>query len=414
MNMRTVSFYVSFLLWVFSAWSVASPSDLALVGGKIYPSPTEPAIERGSILARDGRIVAVGPTDAVKIPHDATVIDCKGLVVTAGFWNSHVHILTPGLLHAENLSSQQISSQLEAMLTRWGFTTVFDIASVLQNTNLIRRRIESGEVKGPRIFTVGEPFWIKGGTPIYVKTFLEDNHISIPEVESTAQADERVRRQIREGADGIKIFANSVEAHEFLTIPLDLAKAIVTDAHAEGKPVFAHVSNNQGIEVSIQSGVDILAHTTPFDSPWSPSLVQRMVSAHMALTPTLTLWEVESKKASLDDLEVGSTKAAHQLEVFSQAGGQVLFGTDVGYIDQFDTSDEFKWMSRGGMNYQAILSSLTTNPAQRFGHADHSGRIAQGMDDDLVVLDADPAQDATAFSKVRYTIRGGKVIYSEK
>jgi hypothetical protein len=76
------------------------------------------------------------------------------------------------------------------MLTRWGFTTVFDIASVLQNTNLIRHRIEGGEVKGPRILTVGEPFWEKGGTPIYIKGFLEANHINIPDVESTAQAKE--------------------------------------------------------------------------------------------------------------------------------------------------------------------------------------------------------------------------------
>jgi imidazolonepropionase-like amidohydrolase len=36
------------------------------------------------------------------------------------------------------------------------------------------------------------------------------------------------------------------------------------------------------------------------------------------------------------------------------------------------------------------------------------------MDADLVVLLTDPLQDATAFSKVRYTILGGKVIYSEK
>jgi hypothetical protein len=77
----------------------------------------------------------------------------------------------PSLLHAEKLSSQQLSSQLEEMLTRWGFTTVFDIASVLNNTTLIRRRIESGEVAGPRILTVGEPFWAKGGTPIYGRGF---------------------------------------------------------------------------------------------------------------------------------------------------------------------------------------------------------------------------------------------------
>jgi imidazolonepropionase-like amidohydrolase len=84
----------------------------------------------------------------------------------------------------------------------------------------------------------------------------------------------------------------------------------------------------------------------------------------------------------------------------------------VGYIDQFDTSEEFRWMSRAGMSFEQILASLTTNPAQRFGYSTHGGRIAKGMDADLVVLRGDPAEDVTSFSKVRYTIRLGKVIYS--
>jgi len=390
-------------------------SDLALVHAKIYPSPTEPAIEDGTVLVRDGRITAVGPSATTKPPRFAravTVIDCKGMVVTAGFWNSHVHILTPGLLHAEKLSSQELTSQLEEMLTRRGFTTVFDIASVLNNTTLIRRRIESGEVKGPRILTVGEPFWVKGGTPIYVKGFLEDNHISIPEVESNTQAVERVRQQIHDGADGIKIFAGSVERDSILVMPVDLAKAIVAEAHRAGKPVFAHPSNQEGIDVSLQSGVDILAHTTPTGGPWSSSLVQRMKAAHMALIPTLTLWHVESRNESPEEFEKQMNAVVlPQLRAYSEAGGQILFGTDVGYIEHFDTGEEFAWMSRAGMSFQQILASLTTNPAQRFGYSTRRGRVAKGMDADLVVLSADPAQDASGFSRVAFTIRLGKIIF---
>jgi imidazolonepropionase-like amidohydrolase len=401
-----------FLLALFTC-GVGHAADLALVGAKIYLSPTETPIENGSIIVHDRRILAVGSSATIKIPRDAKVIDCKGLVVTAGFWNSHVHILTPGLLHAETLSAKQIASQLEEMLTRWGFTTVFDIASVLDNTNLIRRRIESGEVRGPRILTVGESFWGKGGTPIYVKGFLEANHIVIPEVESTAQATGRVRQEIRDGADGIKIFANSIEADGILTMPLDLAKAIVAEAHRAGKPVFAHVSNDHGIEVAVQSGVDILAHTTPIGEPWSPSFAKRLTAAHMALTPTLTLWDFEGKRGNAPpaEIEKGMSRAAQQLKAFSQAGGQVLFGTDVGYIDMFGTSEEFAWMSRAGMNFQQILASLTTNPATRFRYSSHSGRIAKGMDADLVVLDGDPEKDVTAFSKIHQVIRGGQLIY---
>ena len=156
------------------------------------------------------------------------------------------------------------------------------------------------------------------------------------------------------------------------------------------------------------------AHTTPADDLWSPPFAERLGAAHMALTPTLTLWEVEYKGNDPDELKKGMGKAAQQLKAFSQAGGQILFGTDVGYIEQFNTSEEFAWMSRAGMSFQQILASLTTNPAGRFGRSTHSGRIAKGMDGDLVVLLADPAQDVTAFSKVRYTIREGKIIYSAK
>ena len=407
MQLRSI---LSLLVFCFSC-AVSLAADLALVGGKVYPSPTEAPIENSSIIVHDGRILAVGPGSAIKIPRGAKVIECKGSVVTAGFWNSHVHILTPGLLHTEKLSSEQIGSQLKEMLTRWGFTTVFDIASVLENTKVIRRRIESGEVKGPRILTVGEPFWGKDGTPIYIRGFLEANHISMPEVESSAEAIERVRRQIHDGADGIKIFAGSVEANGILIMPLDLAKAIVAEAHRAGKPVFAHPSNEAGVELAIQSGVDILAHTTPGGGAWNPSLIQRLKSAHMALVPTLTLWHVETR--ALENFEKGmNTIVLPQLRAYSEAGGQILFGTDVGYIQQFDTSEEFAWMSRAGMSFEQILASLTTSPAERFGHSNHSGRIAKGMDADLVVLSGDPKQDIAAFSKVRYTIRRGEVIHA--
>ena len=411
--MRIHRLLAVFLIGILSASVSAFASDLVLIHARIYPSPTESPIEDGAIIVHNGRIVAVGPSATTKVPHHATVIDCQGRAVTAGFWNSHVHVLTPGLLHAKELSSEQLTSQLQEIFTRWGFTSVFDIASVPANTNTIRQRIKIGEVKGPRILTVGEPFWMKGGTPIYVKAFLEANHLNMPEVDSADQAEKRVRQQIRDGADGIKIFANSIEADGILTMPVDLAKPIAAEAHRAGKPVFAHVSNNQGIEVALQSGVDILAHTTPADDLWTSSMVQRMITAHMALTPTLTLWDIEFSKGnnSPENREKVMTRAADQLRAFSQAGGQVLFGTDVGYIDKSDTAEEFTWMSRAGMDFPQILASLTTNPAARFGFSSHSGQIAKGMDADLVVLDGDPAKDIIAFSKIHQVIRGGQLIY---
>ena len=103
-----------------------------------------------------------------------------------------------------------------------------------------------------------------------------------------------------------------------------------------------------------------------------------------------------------------------QLRAYSKAGGDILFGTDIGYTDHYDTTLEFTFMSQAGMNYKQILASLTTNPAQKFGDSDRTGHIAKDMKADLVILSADPAEDVTAYSRVRFTIRNGKVVYKER
>jgi imidazolonepropionase-like amidohydrolase len=101
-----------------------------------------------------------------------------------------------------------------------------------------------------------------------------------------------------------------------------------------------------------------------------------------------------------------------QLHDYYSAGGSVLFGTDVGYTTAYDTTEEYQLLHEAGLDYRAILASLTTNPSQRFGDASHKGRIAPGMDADLVVLQGDPASDFTAFAHVQDTIKGGELIYS--
>lgn len=60
-------------------------------------------------------------------------------------------------------------------------------------------------------------------------------------------------------------------------------------------------------------------------------------------------------------------QAEQQLKAFSEAAGQVLFGTDVGYIEQFDTAEEFVWMSRAGMSFPADsgFTNYQSRPALR-------------------------------------------------
>lgn len=389
----------------------AHAADLALTHATVYTAPGAPPLKDATILIHDGKIAAVA--HIVKTPGTATTIDCTGLTITAGFWNSHVHILPPQLLHAEEKSDADIAAQLQTMFTQWGFTTVFDVASVLANTNNIRGRIAGGKIEGPRILTTGEPFWGVGGTPVYVAQYLKAMNISIPETASVPQGIARVDQQVHDGADGIKIFAGSIEADGVHLLQPDIAKAVVAEAHKDHRLVFSHPSSIKGVDLSIDSGVDILAHVSTDEGPWTPAIVQRMLAAHMSLIPTLTLFDVEMQKGggSREDTEALLKLATGQLRMYSSAGGQILFGTDIGYIDHYDTSEEFTLMSRAGMTFPQILASLTTAPAKRFGYT-HTGRIAPNMDADLTILKSDPAANITALSHVAYTIRGGKVIYS--
>jgi imidazolonepropionase-like amidohydrolase len=401
-----------------SVLALAAPAraaDLAIVGAKVYPSPTAPPIEHATILVHDGRISAIGPEAKLKPAAGATIIDGHGKVVTAGFWNSHVHIFTHALLHADQRSAAELDGSLDAMLNRWGFTTVFDVASILDNTNLIRARIRSGEVKGPQILTVGEPFFPLNGTPFYIRAFVASEHVTLPEVTSIPNAVAREKREIANGADGVKLFTGDIVGGTVGVEPMDLglAKALVAEAHREHRPVFAHPTNLEGITVAMDSGVDILAHTAGDMGPWSPALIARMNRQHMALIPTLTLFDVDPKREGvppdvakrLIDTVVG------QLHDFHAAGGEVLFGTDVGYTDAFDTTEEYQLMARAGLDWRAILASLTTTPSKRFGFGARKGKVQRGMDADLVVLNADPAADIAAFAKVADTISGGRVIH---
>jgi imidazolonepropionase-like amidohydrolase len=123
--------------------------------------PNTGPIHRATVLTKDGRIVAVG--SQVQIPLGYEVIRCEGCAIVAGFWNSHVHFTEPKWDAADKQPAQKLSDQLQWMLTRSGFTTVVDTGSLLANMIALRRRIDSGNVLGPRILTAGVPIYPPDG-----------------------------------------------------------------------------------------------------------------------------------------------------------------------------------------------------------------------------------------------------------
>jgi imidazolonepropionase-like amidohydrolase len=196
---------------------------------------------------------------------------------------------------------------------------------------------------------------------------------------------------------------------------VDIARAAAEETHARGKLLFAHPSTLDGIRIGLDAGVDVFVHTTLGErQPWDDALVRRMVAQRVSVVPTLKLWHYELDKQQsppeVTDQLVAASLA--ELRAFKAGGGQILFGTDVGYMHDFDPTQEYVLMSQAGLTPAEILASLTTAPAERFGESRRRGRIAPGLDADLVVLDADPADDVRNFARVRCAFRAGKLVFS--
>jgi imidazolonepropionase-like amidohydrolase len=387
--------------------SGAGHQRLALVGGQIYPAPFEKPIPDGVIVIENGKIAVVGKKGNVQLPADTETINCAGRTIVAGLWNSHVHLSEPKWQNAADLPAAQLTEQLQQMLTRYGFTSVVDTASLLPNTVALRRRIESGEVAGPRILTAGLPIYPENGVPYYVVDSVPPELVKLlPQPATPEEAVRAVDQDIDQGADVIKLFVVSWvsrgDKHVPLPMPLEIVQAAVTEAHRRGKLIFAHPSLIEGVELVLQGHVDVLAHTIEDGDHWNDSLVARLKAAGVSLIPTLTLFSGEQ----------GFQGILREVKSYSDAGGQILFGTDVGYLTDYpDLTKEFALLSQAGLAFPQILEALTTAPAARLGFAGKTGRIAAGQDADLVVLDGDPARDITAFSRVHITVRLGRIIY---
>ena len=383
------------------------------MGGRIHPAPGAPPIERGVVWVRDGRIAGVGPPDAVVVPSGALVLDCTGLTVTAGFWNSHVHLGSWRMLAGSWLSGALAEGELHEMLASHGFVHVLDTGSPLGIAVRLRELAASGKLQGPQIRTTGIGFVAPGGSPFYLKPFR------LPELATPDAARAAVDERLDAGTDGIKLFTGGLATPESVVV-MDAAivRAVSEAAHARGAFVVAHPSNSAGARAAVEGGVDILAHTFPNerDGPWDRSLLPRMRERGMALVPTLMLWKYELERAGLPAEAVAARLRAAQDQVrgFAALGGQILFGTDVGYMEDFDPSAEYAFLSEAGLSFAELLASLTTAPAERFGASAESGRIAPGFDADLVALEGDPERDAGALARVRFALRRGALVHDAR
>ncbi len=409
-----ISFAIAYLLiagvFFFLVSLKSDPiADLALTGANIYTSPHEPPISSGTVLIKDGKILAVGKSSDIQVHHKTPTIDCTGLTMTSGFWNCHVHLMENKWLGADSLRDEVLTRQMQDMFTQYGFTYIFDLATLApENLAVIRDRISRGTVKGPRLLFTGIPIAPRDASPFYISP------LKLAEPLNADECAQHVSTQFASGADAVKLWSSSPTRERVVPMALELIETATRNAHRNHKQVFAHPSNLEGARLAARGGVDILAHVAADDRKnWDSETLNLMLSRDMALIPTLKLhkWDLEQFDSySREDPLI--VTALLQVGSYHEAGGEILFGTDVGYMTDYSPEDEYLLMHEAGLDFNAILETLTVNPARRFGLKGRTGKIAPGFDADLVLLKGDPAIGVANFVNVKYTFRAGVMVYS--
>ncbi len=186
-------------------------------------------------------------------------------------------------------------------------------------------------------------------------------------------------------------------AKPVINMSTPIVKAAV-DGACTGQARFAHHQNMTGLDVTIEGGVDILAHTIPStEFHYTPDELGRFKAQHTACDSTLTLWTTIVKDQAMTTrwFKQKSISCGRSL----RTAGRFCLGRM--WVSFRSTILHSKLSSCIALSTSEVLASLTTNPAAYF-KADKAGRVEKGLVGDVVVLGGDPVT-MFGIAKVAYT-----------
>ena len=255
---------LALLLASSSAIAADTPAKptLALVGGQVVDGYEGPPIHDGVVLIAGERIVAVGPRSLVTVPPGTPVIDTAGMTVLPGLMDMHVHLMILGHADYEYWDKTYMSRFRDLImpiaakqLLMSGVTTVRDLGAPLEDSIEIRRRIEKGEIPGPRLFVSG-PF-------IQHRPYFEYEKFVRWGVEGADDARAKVQKLVDAGVDFIKLIDQDQMTD-------DEVRTVVETAHKGGKAVVAHAHREDEIRIGLKHNVDCFEHTGLATEPAYP------------------------------------------------------------------------------------------------------------------------------------------------
>jgi imidazolonepropionase-like amidohydrolase len=396
----------------------------AIKCGRLINTVDGSITQNAVIIVRGERIEAVGP--AVKIPDGAKVIDLSAYTVLPGLIDCHTHVMLqpedekgppPVITKSQAFRTVQAVAAAKRDLEA-GFTTMRDVDSEGAGFAdvALRDGINQGIVPGPRLFVSTYALTITGG---HMNNAGLNPDIQIPEPATLTDSRDamiaEVRREVKYGADWIKVYATGTLRHvdpvtlePLSQVSLEDVKAIVAEAARWHRDVAAHAYGGDGAKNAIRGGVRSLEHGMLMDD----ETIKLLVEHGTYWCPTLSVYLPESAE---DNTDMRRRIVDHHREVFQKAmrlGVKICFGTDVGAFEHGTSAREFLKMVEYGMTPIEAIRSATTRASELLRMEKQIGSLETGKLADIIAVEGNPLDDIRALTRVTFVMKAGHVYKS--
>jgi len=388
-------------------------------------SPADGLVTQNAIIiVRGERIEQAGA--GISIPAGAKVIDLSAYTVLPGLVDCHAHTL---LQPEDERGAPPVVTKSQAFRTvqgvaaakrdlEAGFTTMRDLDSEGAGFAdvAIRDGINQGIIPGPRLLVSTYALTITGG---HMNNAGLNPDIQIPEPATLTDSREamiaEIRREVKYGADWIKLYATGTLRHvdpvtlESLSqVSLEDVKAVVAEAARWRRDVAAHAYGGEGAKNAIRGGVRSIEHGMLMDD----EALKLLVEHGTFWCPTLSVYLPETEE---DNTDLRRRIVAHHKEVFQKAmkiGVKICFGTDVGAFEHGTSAREVVKMVEYGMKPIDAIRSATTRAAELLRMEKQIGSIEKGRFADIIAVEGNPLDDINSLTRVKFVMKAGKVFRS--